>query len=305
MLTIFTIPKPFQGHIDVIQRNAIRSWTLLRPRCEIILFGDEEGTAETAAEFGVRHVPDVACNEYGTPLLNGPFEETQHLAIHDALCYVNADIILLGDFLSAVQHIDFKRFLMVGQRWNVDIQKLWDFEQPDWDERLRRYIAQQGKLFSPAGIDYFVFPRGAVGRLPPFAIGRPGWDNWMIYRARASGIPVIDATPVATVIHQNHNYSHVPERRGDSTYGPEADRNIDLMGIRLIFSTADATYLLTPEGSKRALDPLHIRRNLVTLPVLYPRLRLPMRLLMKAINASHPWRARLGFTLSRIWPNNG
>jgi len=37
MLTLFTIPKAFQGHTGVIQRNAIRSWTLLRPECEIIL----------------------------------------------------------------------------------------------------------------------------------------------------------------------------------------------------------------------------------------------------------------------------
>ena len=30
-LTIFAVPKPFEGHIDVIQRNAIRSWQRLRP----------------------------------------------------------------------------------------------------------------------------------------------------------------------------------------------------------------------------------------------------------------------------------
>ncbi len=31
MITIFAIPKPFKGHIDVIQRNAIQSWTKLSP----------------------------------------------------------------------------------------------------------------------------------------------------------------------------------------------------------------------------------------------------------------------------------
>ena len=51
MLTIFAVPKPFRGHIGVIQRNAIRSWTLLRPACDIILMGNEEGIAEIAAEF--------------------------------------------------------------------------------------------------------------------------------------------------------------------------------------------------------------------------------------------------------------
>lgn len=52
MLTPFTIAKPFCGHFAVIQRNAIRSWTLLHPACEISLFDDEDGSTEIAAEFG-------------------------------------------------------------------------------------------------------------------------------------------------------------------------------------------------------------------------------------------------------------
>jgi hypothetical protein len=51
MLTIFTIPKPFRGHIEVIQRNAIESWLRLRPQCEIILCGDDPGVAEAASEY--------------------------------------------------------------------------------------------------------------------------------------------------------------------------------------------------------------------------------------------------------------
>ena len=59
MLTIFSTPKPFVGHIDIIQRNAIKSWTLLHPDVEVILFGDEEGAAEVCQEFGIRHEPEV------------------------------------------------------------------------------------------------------------------------------------------------------------------------------------------------------------------------------------------------------
>ena len=49
MLTIFTSPKPFTGHSRVIQRNAIKSWALLRLAPQIILFGNEEGNAEVEA----------------------------------------------------------------------------------------------------------------------------------------------------------------------------------------------------------------------------------------------------------------
>jgi hypothetical protein len=31
MLTVFSTPKPFVGHSDIIRRNALKSWTLLRP----------------------------------------------------------------------------------------------------------------------------------------------------------------------------------------------------------------------------------------------------------------------------------
>jgi hypothetical protein len=73
MIALFTIPKPFRGHVAVIQRNAIQSWLQLKPACEIILFGDEEGTAEIAGEMAVRHVPEIKRNEYGTPLVNDIF----------------------------------------------------------------------------------------------------------------------------------------------------------------------------------------------------------------------------------------
>ena len=42
MLTIFSCPKPFRGHFGMIQRNAIRSWTLLKPTPDVILIGDEK-----------------------------------------------------------------------------------------------------------------------------------------------------------------------------------------------------------------------------------------------------------------------
>ncbi len=77
MLTIFTVPKPFRGHIGTIQRNAIRSWTRLRPECEVLLCGDDEGTAETAAELGVRHIAGIATNEMGSPLLSSVFAKAQ------------------------------------------------------------------------------------------------------------------------------------------------------------------------------------------------------------------------------------
>ena len=51
LITLFSAPKPFTDpHIAMIQRNAVRSWTLL-PDVEVILLGAEEGLAEAAFEL--------------------------------------------------------------------------------------------------------------------------------------------------------------------------------------------------------------------------------------------------------------
>src|SRR5881398_2899301 len=204
MLTLFTTPKPFRGHIAVIQRNAIRSWTLLRPRCEIILCGDDAGVASTAAELSVRHIPDIARNEYGTPLVSDVFAQAERAASHCILCYINADIIVMSDFLAAVSRIQKPRFLMLGQRWDLDLRTSWDFDQRDWEARLRAEAQARGSLHPYTGVDYYVFPKGLWGEIPPFAVGRVVYDNWLIWRARSRGVAVIDATRAVISIHQNH-----------------------------------------------------------------------------------------------------
>src|SRR5213593_4228973 len=152
MLSIFAYPKPFQGHIATIQRNAIGSWLRLSPPCQILLFGDEEGTAVVAKEFGVCHVPGVMRNEYGTPFLNDVFRKAERLARHDLLCYVNSDIILGSDFIPAIQQVRQwrPRFLTVGECWNLDVTEPVTFDRPMWEENLKALLQQRG---TPRGLE--------------------------------------------------------------------------------------------------------------------------------------------------------
>ncbi len=262
MLTIFTIPKPFQGHIAVIQRNAIKSWLLLQPTCEVILCGDDPGTAETAQEFGVKHIQDIAINDYGTPLLDDAFNRVQQIARNRFICYANADIIFFSDLMSALTLLPMSQFLMVGQRWDIDIIAPIDFDKPDWEQRFKIHLAHHGKLQRIDYIDYFVFPKNTIGDLPKFAVGRPGWDNWMIYSARRLQIPVVDATQFVTAAHQNHDYTHIPEGTGALWEGPEADRNRALAGgKRHRFYVTDATHKLTERGVSKAIDDQYLERR--------------------------------------------
>lgn len=252
MLTIFTIPKSFSGHIGVIQRNAIRSWEALRPACEVILFGDDEGVAETAHEMGLRHIGAMPCTEYGTPFLDAAFARVERESAFPVLCYVNSDIIVPESFVVDLRSVTLPTFLIVGQRIDAEVDWDVDFSDENAVSALWAQAHQHARLHQARGSDYFVYPKGSLGALPPFAVGRPGWDNWMIFRARQLGVPVVDATGLLQVMHQNHSYGHVPAATGGLWEGPEAEGNRSLMaeaGLR--FSSRYATWDLTRNGLAR------------------------------------------------------
>ena len=251
MLTFFTVPKPFIGKIGTIQRNAIKSWVLLRPECEIILLGDEQGVAEVAGEFKLTHIPDIEKNEFGTPLLNSVFSKAQQAAKNELVCFINSDIILMNDFINAIRHISLKRFLAIGHRWDLDITGKLDFEK-NWDLKIRKHAFLYGRRHESYGIDYFVFLRDLViWKTPPFIIGRLRPDNWIVWHALSLRIPVVDMTYVATVIHQNHvrTYSsigRVPIAGCDNLRDSvESQENIRLYSMEKLYTIDSATYFLT------------------------------------------------------------
>ncbi len=290
-LVIFSAPKPFtDAHIRLIQTNAIRSWQALGEQVEIILIGEEAGLAEAAMELGVRRLPKVERNAYGTPLVNSLFDLARENSHSPLLLFVNTDILLLPPILEAACAVaEQKRtFLIVGQRWDLDVGEALDFS-PGWDDRLMRRARTEGRLHGPTGSDYFIFPRDIYTNLPPLAIGRAGWDNWMIYKARSEGWPVVDASDSIPIIHQNHHYAHLPG--GKPHYHlPESDENVRLGGgRRTIFTLLDADFLL--EGLRVVPARLAWRKFWREVE-LFPLLRLKSKVLAHAFFVMfHPIKA--------------
>lgn len=180
--------------------------------------GPEPGVAETCEKLGLVHFADVERNEYGTPLVSSVFRIGQAKASHSVVCYINSDIMLTSDFMSAISNISVKmaKFLIVGQRTDVDINEPWNFDAADWEADLKSVAAQRGKLHDPSGIDYFCFPRGMYDDIPPFAIGRLAWDNWLVWKARTQGFPIIDVAKAVIAVHQNHDYAPDKLRKLDA-----------------------------------------------------------------------------------------
>ena len=306
MLTFFTTAKPFHGHSAVIQRNALKSWKLLHPDVEVILFGDDEGAAEVCAQLGLRHEPQVARHESGLKYLNYMFERAQSVARHDYLCYSNCDIVLMSDFRAAFEKtLSWQnRFLMVAQRWDTDVTEPVDFSRPDWARNMHRLALGTGHLQPPDFVDFFVFPKGLYDSVPPLVVGRSYWDHWLVAKAMDRGAAVLDATRVVVPVHQNHSYGYHPAGKLGTNTDPIALENLRLAGgPRHLRTIEDATFKLTRSGIRQNrlywLAPVKRRWGRLPRSV---RGALRTRLWHPLLDATRPVRHKLGLKCQNLVP---
>ena len=245
-LTLFTAPKAFTDpHTSLIQHNALRSWQALGESVSVVVIGNDEGVAEAAKSYGFTHRPDVRLNKLGTPLISSIFELGREENDSPFLAYVNADIILFPETLEVIRTVasQAEKFLLIGQRWDLEVLQPLTFIG-DWAGVLKQTMRKDGKLHARAGSDYFIFPRNCFQEIPDFSVGRAGWDNWMIYQARRKGWLAVDCSADMDIIHQDHDYRHLPG--GKPHYRlPETGENIRLAGgRRTIFTLDDASHQL-------------------------------------------------------------
>jgi hypothetical protein len=248
MLTLFTVPKAFVGHIGLIQRNAIRSWQACVPDAQIILFGCDEGVAEAAAELGVEHCPSVRLSDYGAPMLDSIFVQVRARAIHPILCFANSDIIFRGD-LTPLASLD-RPFLAIGESIDAELFEPISFDNDHWRSSFADGVRTRG----PFALDFFFFRRELYDDMPPFRIGRARYDNWMVWRALQQNAMVVDITHLLKAVHQRHDYAHLAGGRNEAYRGFDAHQNEKLAGIWCYFylhSVHDARFVLTSSGLSR------------------------------------------------------
>jgi hypothetical protein len=140
------------------------------------------------------------------------------------------------------------KFVLLSQRWDLDITQPIEFTE-GWQNRLRSTVHSQGQLHRPAGSDFFLFPTSCYTDVPNFTIGRAGWDNWMIYKARKERWTVIDCTPSVMIVHQNHDYRHLPGGKPHYEH-PDTNENIRLAGgqANIRYTILDSTHQLAAGG---------------------------------------------------------
>jgi len=269
--TIVAVPKAFNEHVGVVQKHAVRSWLAQRPAPEIVLCGDDPGTAETCAEYGLKHAPHIEYNDLGTPLMRSVLAQGEEHASTNTILYTNADIVFGGELARAVDQLSSttRPFVATGIRWNVPALEDIDYTDSEAVADLTSRVRRTGHLKRPWATDYFLFRKGFYAGMPPLTVGRKYTDNWMIWYALSVKAEVIDLTPRVTAIHEIHHHAHViigdPAIRYSGKGAPggvEASRNLRLAGGRNhVCNVLDATIVLTPDGMERRISASRYARK--------------------------------------------
>ena len=116
--------------------------------------------------------------------------------------------------------------MMAGRRWDVDLPTAIDFLRAignrAWIGWPWRRIGS-GRL---SGSIILCFRGGLYYQhIPEFVVGRPGWDNWLLWYPLSIGVPVVDVSRVVRAVHQNHDYGYHPEGEKGVWEGEEAQEN--------------------------------------------------------------------------------
>jgi len=248
MITFFTTPKAFRGHIGTIQTNAINSWIHLSPKPEIFLVGNDEGIPEIVDQLGLKHLSLST----QVPVLDELFQKVRQAASYPYLCFINSDIILLDDFMPTFEQVSqkFEKFLMISSRWNLDIETILPLEKQEDRNQLKYQATQEHNMYPAAGSDFFVFGKEMYKEMPAFLKGRGFYDNWLICKAKKEGAKVIDVTSDVIAVHQNHDYAHIQgmaeqDRTINFARIEQGKRNLELAGgQKNIYTNYDADYVL-------------------------------------------------------------
>ena len=189
------------------------------PKCDSLRQKIEDNTLHTWSNLEkvtFEVISNATTNKHGVPIL-GDMYTTMFDKCPDAktYTYVNGDIMVTESFVETIEAVlnDFpsQDFLIVGKRTNVDWSEEHDAKHANFSFNAH---FKKGSLFRSDAQDYFIVTKNAIDwkNIPPFVIGRPGFDNWLVDHVyHSSKVALVDATKTILAIHQtdaDENFAH-------------------------------------------------------------------------------------------------
>ena len=247
MLTLFTAAKPFRGHTAITQRSALRSWMTLHRDVQIILFGDAEVSQEVSWELCIHYEPHPELTACGSVRLDYMFAKAQQIARYTALCYAVCDTILLPDFCDAFNRVEalYPEFVMTGRGRDVRLTGPLAFDDPEWQTRLQLLAQTEVHHRSPDRVPYLVFSKGQyLNEVPAIPAEAPLSMNWLLWKAIAEEVTVVDSSEMVLAIQQRSEVSG-SFRETDDGWQSRSEPLVLDGGRKHSCSIANAPYRLT------------------------------------------------------------
>ncbi len=298
MISILSSFKPFDDADALRQKQALASWHLAFPGCEIIAFGLPSIPSAVMKKYSIRQVTNIPMYNERLVAIDAMLQKAANIGRYDLQMYVNGDIILGPDFCAALKKLPTEKFLCVGQRYDVN-DGLPEISSISKLERVVEDVRSKGSLHQPTGMDYFVFPRGAFDFVEHLYVGTVGWDNYMVGYALNRRMKVIDLTPSVVAVHQNHGYPTHPGGREEfeNTEISQYNRKLmhDSLGSSYIYSTKDSTHEMADGKMVPARTSEFIEKRVCRLNSRYPKLR----------QSRVPWKIRYMYCLCNLYAGTG
>ena len=193
MFTLFTIPKAVEGHIGVIQRDALGGWARLRPACEVFVFGDE-AARPTPPRESAAHMPGGRAQRSAARSWSAICLAPQRTAPATASWSTPTPTSILLDDLGRAPSSACATSPVPALRPALEPtgRRPARSSTAKWVPRLRAAVARDEPLAIPGAIDYFAFPRDMFGPMPPFAVGRVSGTSGSSTTPARFGAPLIE-----------------------------------------------------------------------------------------------------------------
>ena len=200
-ITLFTIPQDFEEEYDLIQRNAIKSWTLFNPEPDIFLLGNAPGIASIANELGLYYIPNIDQNSSISDIAKW----LDRLVNNTILVYVNPCVILTEGLTQTIQEIynTQDHFFLTGQYRTIQTKEAIDFNDNQWQHQLRVMADKRGMPQRQLQDIYLVFTKQLLKQL--FVLDHNveyTWEQQLFYAAVRKYYPIIDGSPIITAFLQ-------------------------------------------------------------------------------------------------------
>jgi hypothetical protein len=247
-MILITSPKPRNDQTEAVQIAAFRSWRRAFPNAAILLYGDVASWKEEMDSLVMQAAGPLIKGMAGGEVIRDMFQDASKRGVGQLLLYLNSDILLDDSAAYVVAKIQNRPGPWLGsaRRWCLP---RWSEVTPTSESEWRGFFSRaerSGRWGEACALDMFLFCGLSFERMPPFFIGHRGWDNWMVYHARAQRIPVIDMSDEMRVIHCDHDYSYA---KGNTTPGrrdgPLEEANLKMLGgENRLFHLGHATHEL-------------------------------------------------------------